>query len=675
MSEQIPQPESKNNPESRDFHSVHKERKKLREKFRDVAGMSWNKAKKLESVPAEGNIETLIRAIKNGEAGQIKGIEIDDNHTLLASRLNELDRTSSEFSSENVSEVREARRIELSFEKISLELNQLSEFEEELTRREYEISRESHGGMSSVDKKSYEQIFSLKSTIKERKLAIISNPETAQAYRMWELRKYQKELAEGFAVTPSRKEMMDWVQARWERNQRVLLEGHTGTGKTELLRVLHKILYGENPEVLRSSERVGPSEIMGKILLRPSKGADVEKAKKIFEEAEQLRDEWRTENPDASKKEENLVFKTFIDILSRQSDIVTETYFQEGVYTRAIDRGVALLIDEMNRLSHDARLSLKELYNRKPGDPVTIQEDSGREHIIQEGFAIGATANLKSEKHKERFELDNAESRVFKMKELDYMPAGELFDLCRAQLMDAEGSAPISKEEAVSKGRGSLVDFVDAALETQRAYKNKLGKHYGVTSSKGGRPSLEKAVLDPGAALGMLSEFGKESIKGRSLTEVLDEEIFDFVTKGDYPEKDRDLLIRIFASFGFLKDLSADKFGIKDLKQEMLDSLRPEDVSVEKEKRRKSHNLSLQELANLDPYGVSRQRHLDLGMEFDMTNAYFDGEGNRVEFMVESYTVGDKTLEPGKIIKKRGGAYEKYIGIRADTGEPLFVAP
>ena len=69
--------------------------------------------------------------------------------------------------------------------------------------------------------------------------------------------------------------------------------------------------------------------------------------------------------------------------------------------------------DEFNQLPINIRFALKELYNRKAGDTVIIQEDTGKPHIIKKGFAWAATANIKSDKHKERFELDGAESRIF----------------------------------------------------------------------------------------------------------------------------------------------------------------------------------------------------------------------------------------------------------------------
>lgn len=446
-------------------------------------------------------------------------------------------------------------------EEVSILLHSLEKTENDLTAKEYEISTKSSA--DSSDKIALEKFSAIRRAISERRHNIENNPETASFARVHELRRYQKELSLGFAETPSRKKDMDWIREKWEQGKAVLLEGPTGTGKTEMITALTKKLYGKNPEVVRCTERTGPPEIFGKVLLKTGISGS------------------------------------------------TETFFQPGRYAAAIESGIPILFDEFNQLPTNTRFALKELYNRKAGDQVIIQEDTGKPHIIKKGFAWAASANIKSDKYKERFDLDGAESRVFAMRHIDYLPKHELYDLCLAKLMDEYG-ADISRQEAVF----TLKNLCDAAEEIQNAYDKEIGQYYGKTSLKGEKPKLSKAVLDPGAALGMLSGFQVSKAKGLSLKEHIEKGLADFLGKRDYPDSDRDLAARILVAKGFFVEKEAKDFDIKGFDEKALASLKGAVKKKEKEPEETKKHLTIKELAALDPYGIRKLAHIKAGEEF-----------------------------------------------------------
>lgn len=548
------------------FHRIAQERQKLRGEFLEEEGKSWNEKKKeekIERIP----LDELILQIKEGAAEDILNVDTGDKKSLRVENLTKLDKQASVFSLKNKEQteaLRADRVDEKKFEEVSNLLQALEKTENDLLAKEYEISTKSV--IDSSDKIALEKFAAIGRAVSERRHNIENNPETAPFARMYELRRYQQELASGFAETPSRKSDMNWVREKWEQSRAVLLEGPTGTGKTETIKALTKKLYGKNPEVVRCTERTGPPEIFGKVLLKTGALGS------------------------------------------------TETFFQPGRYTAAIESGAPVLFDEFNQLPTNTRFALKELYNRKAGDEIIIQEDTGKPHIIKKGFAWAATANIKSDKHKERFELDGAESRVFSMRHIDYLPKHELYDLCLAKLMDEFGGAEISKEEAIT----TLKNFSDAAEEIQNAYDKEIGQHYGKTSLKGGKPKLSKAVLDPGAALEILSGFQISRVKGLRLKEHIEKGLLDFLGKRDYPDSDRDLVARILVAKEFFAGKEAKDFGIKGFDEQTLAALKGVAKKEKKGEETKEAEkfLTLKELAALDPYGIRKIAHIKAGEEF-----------------------------------------------------------
>ncbi|MBP9863907.1 AAA family ATPase [Patescibacteria group bacterium] len=433
---------------------------------------------------------------------------------------------------------------------------------DELSVQDFDILRQE--SISTSDRKELERNEALRIEVGLRLRTLMESPETARAARIGELLSYCDELRKDhYAMTPSRKELADQIRSLWARGEAVMLTGSTGTGKTELFSHLTKQLYGKPlSRLIRSTQNVTPAEIFGKMGLRAT--------------------------PEGG----------------------TETFFQPGVYTDAIDNGMPFIIDEFNMLETKIRFGLKEFYNRRPGQSVVMQEDSGKAHVIQEGFVIGATANVKGDKHKERFELDAAETRVFANRKVGFLPKEEIYDLFLAQLMTDRGEVRMALDDA----RETLPRLLEAAELSQQAYEGKQTQFYAEGGGvKKTLAALEKAVLDPGRVLKIISGWPREEARGKDFRGYLEREILHVIQTEDYPEKDRRLLLQIFVTKGFFNGKTAEELGVPGVDAVKLKAW---GWSETPKPLLKTQILSLTQVADLDPFGLRKLRASEAADEF-----------------------------------------------------------
>jgi len=463
--------------------------------------------------------------------------------------------------------VRESTRTRFARDRVLLqvgqELDALETLEDQTLKQQYQELKGQRGILTDADRDLERGNALVLDSINRRRTELATSPEKADATRLRELMRYRDQLRAGrFAETPTRKAYARRVQLHWEEGQAVLLYGPTGTGKSELVEHLARKLDGQPPVVTPGGEQIGMAELFGVKGLRGTKKGS------------------------------------------------TRTKFEPEGFSLAATQGRKWLIDEFDVVDQRARFQLKKLYNHRPGDSVTIPR-VGKKLTIQEGYGLVATANLKSEKHRERLELDPAEARVFSSSSLkvEYMPKQEVYDLALAKLMDGRGGVRLAHVDAAQ----TLARLAEAAEWSQQAY---LGTQSSLYAEGGGAKqtlaTLEKAVLDPGAVLRMLDGWPAAEARGEAFGHYLNDKLATFVRQETFPQGDRRLLVRMLVSKGFLNGLSAKEIGVPSTTEKDLRDW----GWKETDEAAPAVRLTSDEVARLDPFGLRAQRMRDLGAEF-----------------------------------------------------------
>ncbi len=227
-----------------------------------------------------------------------------------------------------------------------------------------------------------------------------------------------------------------------------------------------------------------------------------------------------------------------------------------------MEEGRIVIIDEVNAIPHEVLISLNHLLTRKVGDKINIQQDSGREIEIQEGFGIIMTGNLNQgqEKYIDRQDMDPAFlSRLHKI-EYDYLPQNtegtledeaskenEQFQLLLVSLMDKDGNLEIP-EDSLKK----LWNLAKSARIIQDVFAGKeLGGAYYFKEA-GGRATrylLKESVLSLRGLENIISQW-----KAEGFAKELDYYVYNNFIKEGTVASDRAYLYQLMKDqFGFFQ--------------------------------------------------------------------------------------------------------------------------
>jgi hypothetical protein len=160
----------------------------------------------------------------------------------------------------------------------------------------------------------------------------------------------RKQLENGLVLTESMTRIMDEALPSITKGNPALFVGETGGAKTALAKYLSRVGVGREPEIVSGYADVNGYQLMGKTGLSSENG-------------------------------------------------VTVSEFVEGPVVRAMEEGRPLILDEINAMPPEFLKRLNEILQLRPGDTMTIQEDSGRQITVAHGFCILATANEKSHRY------------------------------------------------------------------------------------------------------------------------------------------------------------------------------------------------------------------------------------------------------------------------------------
>ncbi len=388
--------------------------------------------------------------------------------------------------------------------------------------------------------------------------------EHPEEYRAHELIRYRDGLYEEghIAPTPSVDAHLERIGRNMLLGKPMFLHGPTGTGKTSLARYAAQHFTGSSAEMVYCNPQTRESSVWGKTGIRPTEGGGIET----------------------------------IDVF--------------GPLARAMQEGRVVIFDEFSALPKEQMVFIKGIFNAKPGDEVNVVGNG--KITIAEGFQMIFTANLKSEKNKERQDLPPEITREFEPNNLkiNYQPKEETYDIMLARMMNPDGSVDAS----LGTLNDTLPKLAEAIEEIQIAYTGTLTKDTarlaGALDASGKTKGLEKFVMTQGTIEAMLADWKIEQTMGETKPFVahIDERLKIALTFEEYPLADRILAAKILASKGFLRTQTPEALGLPA--DVFKATVRPKDekTSVAGGTREKEQNIPLIELAGLDPFGVRRSK-------------------------------------------------------------------
>lgn len=338
----------------------------------------------------------------------------------------------------------------------------------------------------------------------EEKIARAADPVQKGFAVAQEFLTYKRQMeTKGFALTKSRRDLLQRITEHVMSGKKVFLVGSTGTGKTELaFYVANEVTGGF--ELIPWHEGTTMKDVMGQMQIR------------------------------------------------RAPDGTVVSGFNPGPLPRAMTAGTAAIHEEFTGGATRTMLGMKPYMNAKPGQIVRIPEMNGEALPLDAKFFEIFTGNPKDERTTEREELDPAILRMLKGVKVQYMPARELTDIVLAQLMDSSGLLRLSLSEV------QLIKIcAEAAEMMQQCHDNALTEDAakalkdacGVEDLR-----LIKNFLDPGTFFSLFSRFDYERSKGTSFPNYLAKQLQEFLLdpKSDGAPEEQKLLLAILQLKGVL---------------------------------------------------------------------------------------------------------------------------
>ncbi len=376
--------------------------------------------------------------------------------------------------------------------------------------------------------------------------------------RAHELLSYQEGLSKEGHICPLPSTVSDIksIEDRMISGKPVFLFGATGTGKTSLARYAAREITDKDAEMVYCSPQFREQQV------------------------------WSTTGLRATEDGKGV-----------------ETVVIYGPLARAMREGKAIIFDEFTTLPKEQMAFIKGVFGKKLGDHITVPGNG--EIAVQEGFQMIFTANLKSEKNQERSDLPPEMASEFEQNnmEIGYASTEEMYDTMLARLIDRKGNLALSYEDL----QDTLPKFVSAIKEVQVAYAGTLpddeAKKLGAMEANGGVQGLKKFVMSQRSIEAILERWKVEQARkvDTNFRNFLDDALQTGITFKEYPEKDRELVAKIFATKGFLKTKTESDLGLKS------GSLRGLLASGQYEETKKQ-NLSIKDVAELDPFHTRKSK-------------------------------------------------------------------
>lgn len=343
-----------------------------------------------------------------------------------------------------------------------------------------------------------------------KKNDLLNYKEISLSYRLYKLKKYKKSLDNSnFVITSSREKYITEIEDKILSWKSVLLTWPTWTWKTvlainaikniqkSLVNISWKKINSEFVEVLSWNSWTRISDFITKIKLTEWKNGWTETSSEL----------WK-------------ILKAFVD-------------------------WKIPVIDEIDLIPNDILMRIKHLLTLNPWDKYSPQENWNEVYILKNTTLI-ATANIKSEKHEEREDLDPAIIRLFDGINVKYFPEDEIYDLFLASLMSDEWFISNISLSQLKWEKSILLRLIYALKDIEKNYlwywdwetindwNNDVDEMF-----------LQKAVFETWKIMWILKWFDSTKI---DLSLYIRDKIIGFISNWAYPKTDRFILLKIFSS-------------------------------------------------------------------------------------------------------------------------------
>ena len=412
----------------------------------------------------------------------------------------------------------------LSYEHLCQEGNAVSKAEEKL-RKLYEKIGKTPG---PIERKKLEEISDRKSEIEKSLKAFELNPETIDMLQRREIRRTQQDLERySFAETESRAELIREVLPDLLQGAPVLFQGETGSGKSQLAKYISEKYLGKKPVIISVSEQIKESQIIG------SRGLEA-----------------------------------------------GQTVFNYSEFVKAQKEGRPAILDEVNLMPHEFAGIIHDLLQKRVGD-IWIHPATGEEIPIK--APIMATANLKSERYKQRYELDVATLRRFiggaGAREIHYLDIGkkdkegnliapETLKILSAVLSDRHGEIQWNEKDAPQKVE-ELKRFVQACRKIQEDFTLSIREGAEESLSRGDRLAFRELVVTLKDQIEIMKAWKASGFR-KPLDSVILKEFFHKAEISGRAAKDRENMVKVFIANKLFQDTKPDDFKIQGLSPETI---------------------------------------------------------------------------------------------------------
>ncbi len=412
----------------------------------------------------------------------------------------------------------------LAFEHLQKELR-AAESREQKLRLAYEQFGWSPG---PIERKKLEELTNRITETRKELQGFELDEAAVDMLRRREIRGMQRDLAQyNFAETETRTELIREVLPDLLQGAPVLFQGETGSGKTQLAKYLSQKYLDKEPAIISVSEQIKESQILG------ARGLEA-----------------------------------------------GETIFKYSEFVKAQKEGRPVILDEVNLMPHEFAGILHDFLQKRVGDvwthPVTGEK-------IPITAPIMATANLKSERYKQRYELDVATLRRFiggaGAREIHYLDLGkkdksggyiapETLKILGAVLADRHGNIEWSETEAPQKA-DELRRFVAASRKIQEDFTLSIREGSEESLARTDRLAFRESVITLKDQIEIMKAWKSGGFK-EPLQQIILREFFHKAEISGRAAKDRENMVRVFIANKFFANTKPEDFKIQGLAAQSL---------------------------------------------------------------------------------------------------------